>query len=143
MALLGGTRSRWARLATWLTPATAILAALCLARGTASQVLTAQINAARTDADTTETRLTPKNVNVRQFGHRFRIPEDGDVYAQPLILPHLRFADGRDHDVVYVATERNSVDAWDAAGPTSRPLSHGPTCAARSSRPTSASPAPR
>ena len=46
-----------------------------------------------TDADTTETRLTPKNVNVRQFGHRFRIPEDGDVYAQPLILPHLRFAD--------------------------------------------------
>ena len=124
--MLPGARSRprRARLLPWAIPALAILAVSGLARGTASQVLTAQMNGARTGADTTEARLTPRNVNGRQFGHRFRIPEDGDVFAQPLILPRVRLADGSVHDIVYVATEHNSVDAWDAAGPTSRPLWH-------------------
>src|SRR5262249_14279769 len=33
-------------------------------------------------------------------------------------------ADGRTHDVLIVATERNSVDAWDASAPSARPLWH-------------------
>lgn len=94
----------------------------------ATQVLTSQMNAARTGADTTETRLTPRNVNVRQFGHRFRVPADGDVYAEPLVAPRLRLADGRDHDVLVVATEHGSVDAWDADRATARPLWHAHLC---------------
>jgi hypothetical protein len=89
-----------------------------------AQVLTSQMTAARTGADTTETLLTPRNVNAREFGRLFRIPADGDVYAQPLVLPRVRLADAHVHDIVYVATEHCSVDAWDASVPSARPLWH-------------------
>jgi len=87
-----------------------------------AQVLTGQQNNARTGADTTETRLSPRNVNVRTFGHLFRIPADGDVYAQPLVMPRLRLGDGRIRDVLFVATEHGSVEAWDADSATGHPL---------------------
>src|SRR5712691_9433283 len=89
-----------------------------------AQVLTSQMNAARTGADTTETLLTPRNVNAREFGHRFRIPADGDVYAEPLVLPQVRLADGHTRDIVYIATEHGSVDAWDADSASVRPIWH-------------------
>jgi hypothetical protein len=96
-----------------------VVAMACPASG---QVLTSQLNNARTGADTTETQLTPRNVNVRQFGHRFRIPADGDVYAQPLVMSRLRLADGRVRDAVFIATEHGTVAAWDADSATARPL---------------------
>src|SRR5262245_36282563 len=86
------------------------------------QVLTAQQNNARTGADTTETRLTPRNVNARQFGHLFRIPADGDVYAQPLVMPKLRLGGGRIRDALIIATEHGTVEAWDADSATTHPL---------------------
>src|SRR5260370_10918135 len=76
-----------------------------------AQVLTSQMNAGRTGADTTETLLTPRNVNAREFGHRFRIPADGDVYAEPLVLPQVHLADWRVREIVYIATEHGSVDS--------------------------------
>jgi hypothetical protein len=116
------------RLAKDISRAGLALAALlwlaCSASRTPAQVLTSQMNAARTSADTSETLLTPRNVNAREFGHKFRIPADGDVYAQPLVLPDVRLADGHVHDILYVATEHCSVDAWDADVPTGHPLWH-------------------
>jgi hypothetical protein len=49
-----------------------------------AQVLTAQYDNARTGANLNERMLTPRNVNVTQFGKLFAFKVDGDVYAQPL-----------------------------------------------------------
>jgi hypothetical protein len=56
--------------------------------------------------------LTPARVNPDQFGKLFSLPVDGQVYAQPLYLPSLTIS-GRAHNVVFVATEHDSVYAFD------------------------------
>jgi outer membrane protein assembly factor BamB len=58
----------------------------------------------RTGQNTHETVLTPANVNAARFGKLFSKPVDGDIYAQPLYA----------HDVVFVATEADSLYALDA-----------------------------
>jgi len=60
-----------------------------------------------------ETTLTPANVNVRQFGKLFSVQVDGYVYAQPLYVADVPVA-GATHNVLYVATEGDSVYAFDA-----------------------------
>ena len=69
---------------------------------------------ARTGANTAETILTPTNVNSAQFGKLFSVAVQGDVYAQPLYLANVAIAGGT-HDVLYVATEHDTVYAIDAA----------------------------
>jgi hypothetical protein len=86
------------------------------------QVTTSQYDDARTGANLTETILTPRNVNSRQFGKLFAFPVDGDVYAQPLYLPGLDIPGKGKHDVVFIATEHDSVYAFDAAGDPRTPL---------------------
>jgi hypothetical protein len=61
-----------------------------------------------------ETVLTPSNVNSTSFGRLFTTNVDGNVYAQPLFVPRLTIA-GRVHNVLFVATEHDSVYALDAA----------------------------
>ncbi len=78
-------------------------------------VATAQYDNLRTGANTAETALTPRNVTRDHFGKLFVIPMDGDVYAQPLYVPHLTMGGKGSHDVVFVATEHDSVYAIDAA----------------------------
>jgi hypothetical protein len=100
----------------------AITLALALPAG--AQVLTAQYDNARTNATLNETVLTPANVNARQFGKLFSFPVDGDVYAQPLFLPNVPISGRGVSNVIYVATEHDSVYAFDAGGAAGAPLWH-------------------
>ncbi len=76
-----------------------MLSTLCLL----AQVTTAQYDNARTGATTKETVLTPAAVSAPTFGRVATLAVDGDVYAQPLLW----------HDLLIVATEHNSLYAFD------------------------------
>lgn len=79
----------------------------------------------RTGQNTAETILTPSNVNVSLFGKLFSRSLDGYVYAQPLYVPNVVLPVLGTHNVVYVATEHDTVYAWDAdtnIGSNSAPL---------------------
>jgi hypothetical protein len=78
------------------------------------QVLTSQYDNARTNATLHETVLTPGNVNQDKFGKLFSYGLDGDVYAQPLFLPNVEIPGKGAHNVIYAATEHDSVYALDA-----------------------------
>ncbi|MGA8288631.1 MAG: chitobiase/beta-hexosaminidase C-terminal domain-containing protein, partial [Acidobacteriaceae bacterium] len=64
--------------------------------------------------NTQETALTTANVNVNSFGKLFILTVDGTVYAQPLYVPGLTMSDGQVHNVLFVATENDSIYAFDA-----------------------------
>src|SRR5262245_24712359 len=77
-------------------------------------VLTFHNDNARTGQNVQETILTPANVNVSTFGRLFDIVVDGRVDAQTLYVPHLSIPSQGIHNVLYVATEHDSVYAFDA-----------------------------
>ena len=70
----------------------------------------------RTGQNLTETVLNTSNVNVSNFGKLFSRNVDGQIYAQPLYVPDLAIA-GQIRNAVYVATQNNSVYAFDADDP--------------------------
>jgi hypothetical protein len=88
----------------------------------AQSVTTSQYDNARSGANRFETALTPRNVNVRHFGKLFTLKVDGDVYSQPLFLTGLDIPGKGRHDVLFVATEHDSVYAFDAYGHPVSPL---------------------
>jgi hypothetical protein len=71
----------------------------------------------RTGENRNEKVLSPSNVNPSSFGELFTVPVDGNMYAQPLYVPHLTIPGKGVHDVVFAATENNSVYAIDAENP--------------------------
>jgi hypothetical protein len=81
---------------------------------------------ANSGANTSETILTPLNVNPNTFGKLFVQPVDGAIVGQALYLPAVTIS-GSVHNVVYVATMNDSVYAFDAdsnTGANASPLWH-------------------
>jgi hypothetical protein len=91
-----------------------LLLCIPLAYGQTS-VLTQHYDNSRTGQNTHETILSPVNVNPRQFGKLFTQSLDGMEAAQPLYVPAVFIpASNTTHNVVYVATQHDSVYAFDA-----------------------------
>ena len=77
-------------------------------------VLTFHNDNAHTGANLGETTLTLTNVNSLTFGKTGQAAVDGAVYTQPLIKSNLLIPGKGFHNVVYAATEHDSVYAFDA-----------------------------
>jgi hypothetical protein len=76
-------------------------------------LLTYKYDNSRSGQNTSETVLTPANVNSATFGLLRLLAVDGKVDAQPLYLGQLNVGGGL-HNVVYVVTEHGSAYAFDA-----------------------------
>ncbi len=87
-----------------------------------TSVVTWHYNNSRNAVNTTETVLTPANVNPRGFGKLYTQPLDGLVVGHPLYLPSLSIPGNGVHNVVFVATMEDSVYAFDVDNPTAGPL---------------------
>jgi len=91
--------------------AVAPLTVTAAAAGT--DVVTYKYDAMRTGQNLTESTLTPANVHSATFGKLKNLVVDGLVDAQPLYLSQLSVG-GASHNVLFVATEHDSVYAFDA-----------------------------
>ncbi len=92
-----------------------VSAAALLAAGQTA-VTTYHYDNYRTGWNQKETALTPANVASSSFGLLQTVPLDDQVDAQPLVVPGVLITAGANqgtHDVVYVATEGNTVYAID------------------------------
>ncbi|HEV2194387.1 MAG TPA: hypothetical protein VGR55_02340, partial [Candidatus Acidoferrum sp.] len=84
-------------------------------------VYTYHNDAQRTGQNLKEYALTTANVNSSTFTQLFSCPVDGYVYAEPLYVANLSIG-GTTRNVVYIATEHDSVYAFDADSPSCVPL---------------------
>lgn len=76
-------------------------------------VFTYHNDLARDGSNDREYALTPSDVNSADFGKLFSCTVDGAIYAQPLWVASLK-VDGVVRNVVFVATEHDSLYAFDA-----------------------------
>ncbi len=78
-----------------------------------TDVLTYHNDIARTGQNLTETTLTTSNVTSSRFGKLGFYPVDGPVDAEPLYAVNVAVPNNGTHNMLIVATERNSVYAFD------------------------------
>jgi outer membrane protein assembly factor BamB len=78
-----------------------------------TDVLTYKNDLSRSGQNLTELTLSPANVLSSSFGLLRNLAVDGKVDAQPLYVSHLSVS-GSAHNTVFVATEHDSVYAFDA-----------------------------
>lgn len=104
--------------AGWFGIATILLGLVTSCAFAQPALLTSHYDNARSAANTNETLLTPSDVNKNDFGKLFSVPVDYEVLAQPLYVPNVHINTGpylgTVHDVVYVATQLDSLYAFDA-----------------------------
>jgi hypothetical protein len=79
-----------------------------------SSVLTYHNDNMRTGQNLSETILTPQNVQSASFGKLLTLPVDGKVDAQPLLVSGVTIPNKGVHNVVFAATEHDSLYAFDA-----------------------------
>ncbi len=94
-----------------------VVFSLCLGLGLAygqADVLTHHNDNSRTGLNSKEILLSPSIVNPNQFGKLFSQPVDGIIVGQPLYVRNVSLPDGTKHNVVYVATQHDTVYAFDA-----------------------------
>jgi len=87
---------------------------VCAQTPTPVPVLTWRYDLTHSGANTSETALTPANVASNSFGKLFSLPVDDHLYAQPLYVPNLKMSDGQVHNVLFLATENDTLYAFDA-----------------------------
>ncbi|XSG73261.1 hypothetical protein ACP8Y2_13830 [Herpetosiphon llansteffanensis] len=80
-------------------------------------VTTRSFDNARTGTTAAEQLLAPTNVVSNTFGKLFSRTVDGQIYAQPLYVPDLTMPGVGVRNVVFVATQKNNVYAFDADDP--------------------------
>ncbi|MBV9886405.1 MAG: chitobiase/beta-hexosaminidase C-terminal domain-containing protein, partial [Acidobacteria bacterium] len=61
-----------------------------------------------------ETQLTPSSVTPSNFSKLFSQTVDSQIYAQPLYMQNVAISGKGTHNVIFVATENDSVYAFDA-----------------------------
>jgi hypothetical protein len=114
---LGDSGSRFAVVVTNSSGSTTSRSAtLTVASGAipaGTDVLTYKNDLSRSGQNSSETTLTPTNVNSSSFGLLRNLAVDGKVDAQPLYVSQLSVS-GSAHNVVFAATEHDSVYAFDA-----------------------------
>jgi len=71
---------------------------------------------AHSGVNSREYALTGQNVASGKFGKLFSCPVDGWVFAQPLWMANVQ-VHGKRHNVVFIATENDSLYAFDADDP--------------------------
>jgi Bacterial Ig-like domain (group 3)/MBG domain (YGX type)/PQQ enzyme repeat len=80
-------------------------------------VYTRSYDNSRTGDNLQESTLTKANVNAVNFGKLFTVHTDGEIFAQPLYVSNLTI-NGAVHNVVFVASMRNTIYAIDATSGT-------------------------
>lgn len=82
--------------------------------GTPVDVLNYHNDNLRTGWNQSETDLTPATVGSASFGQIASLDVDGDVMAEPLMVSNFTMPDNSVHNILVVATEHNTVYAFDA-----------------------------
>ncbi|MEY4916530.1 MAG: hypothetical protein RL616_443, partial [Verrucomicrobiota bacterium] len=95
----------------WATPA---LSFTTLPTAPVVSVLTYHYDNARSGANTNEVLLTPSQVNINNFGRLIKYTTDGYIYTQPLYVLGVNIPGIGVRNVVYVASEHDTVYAFDA-----------------------------
>src|SRR5258708_34231034 len=79
----------------------------------APAVVTQMFDNSHTSWNPAETQLTTAKIKS-SFGLLFKRSLDAQVYAQPLYLPNLNMGTLGTHNVIFIATEANTIYAFDA-----------------------------
>lgn len=91
----------------------ALLFALLSFSTAKADVLTQRYNNERTGS-VSQSSINQSTVSNPRWGLIGKLPVTGTVYAQPLVVEDLGFGSSSTHDLVFVATARNMVHAFDA-----------------------------